>query len=141
MFAALQPETKSADASSSAKKRILIIDDEAPIRIVVKACLEISGIWEVWVAASGLEGLETIKTEQFDVILLDLIMPEMDGFTFLRNLRAYPSTNCIPVVLLTATAHLVNAKQAEQLGVVGIIAKPFQPLRLTSQILEALQAS
>ncbi|WP_088889129.1 response regulator [Leptolyngbya ohadii] len=150
MFAVIQPKIGSAEAVSPLKKRILVVDDEAPIRLAVRACLELSGIWEVRLAASGAEGLEMLKMELFDVILLDVMMPKMDGFTFLQTLRSPKNTAArepdssnshVPVILLTATAHLVDAGQAEQLGVVAVIAKPFQPMNLTSQIVETLQSS
>jgi CheY-like chemotaxis protein len=141
MFAAILDNQSLAESPPPAKKRILLVDDEAPIRLAVQICLELNNQWEVLVATSGQEGLEMAAIEQPDVILLDIVMPEMDGLTFLQRLRSHPSTRFIPVVLLTATAYLIGATLLKQLDVSGVIAKPFQPLLLESQILEALRSS
>ncbi len=141
MFAAILDNQSRSESHSPAKKRILLVDDEAPIRLAVQICLELNNHWEVLVAASGREGLEMAVIEQPDVILLDIVMPEMDGLTFLQKLRSSPSTRSIPVVLLTATAYLIGANLLEQLDVSGVIAKPFQPLLLERQILETLRSS
>ena len=141
MFAAILDNQSRAASPSAEKQRILLVDDEAPIRLAVQICLELNNHWEVLVAASGREGLEMAVIEQPDVILLDIVMPEMDGLTFLQKLRSHPSTHSIPVVLLTATAYLIGANLLEQLDVSGVIAKPFQPLLLERQILETLRSS
>jgi len=141
MFAAILDNQSRAESPSPTKKRILLVDDEAPIRLAVQICLELNNHWEVLVAASGREGLKMAVSEQPDVILLDIVMPEMDGLTFLQKLRSSPSTRSIPVVLLTATAYLIGANLLEQLDVSGVIAKPFQPLLLERQILETLRSS
>lgn len=90
-------------------KRILVIDDEAPIREVVAASLQKLGGWEVVLAASGREALQQIDITPPDAIVLDVIMPEMDGLTFLKYLRADPVAQSIPVVLLTANSYLFDA--------------------------------
>lgn len=119
-------------------KRILIVDDEVHVREVVQTCLETLGGWNVLSAASGREGLVRAKAEQPDAILLDVMMPGMDGFAFLRQLRANPATQDIPVVLLTAMAYRFNQQQLTELGVRGAITKPFNPVSLTDQIAQAL---
>lgn len=119
-------------------KRILIIDDEVHLLEVVQICLETLGGWDVLPAASGREGLLRAQLEQPDAILLDMMMPEMDGVAFLGQLQANPMTQDIPVVLLTAIAHRLDPEQLSSLGVRGAIAKPFNPLSLTSEIAEAL---
>lgn len=115
-------------------KRILIIDDEAHVREVVQTCLEILGNWDVLSAASCCEGLDRAQAEQPDAILLDVIMPEQDGFAFLRQLRSNPVTQGIPVLLLTAMAHELNRQLLPALGVRVAIAKPFNPLSLIEEI-------
>ena len=135
------PIPRKATPEAAIKKQIMIVDDDAPVRMVVQACLELDGRWEVLPAASGQQGLDIARAVPLDVILLDVIMPEMDGFTFLKRLLSLPTTYPVPVILLTATAHLVDPKQAEQLGIVGTIAKPFEPLSLANQILEILKLS
>lgn len=87
-------------------KRVLVIDDEADVRTVVQGCLEDIAGWSVITAASGQEGLAQVMTSQPDAILLDLMMPEMNGFTFLKNLRTQLKERSIPIVLLTAKVNL-----------------------------------
>jgi CheY-like chemotaxis protein len=119
-------------------KRILVIDDEANVRIVVRTCLEILGEWEVLLAASGYEGLFLAQTERPDAILLDVMMPRMDGVAFVRELQANPELRAIPVVFLTAQADLTQPREFQALGVKGAIAKPFNPLTLHEQIATSL---
>jgi CheY-like chemotaxis protein len=123
---------------ATATKRILIIDDDAHIREVVRACLETLGGWDVLSAASAPEGLCKAKAERPDAILLDLMMPGMDGWTFLRKLRSEPRNREIPVVLLTAIAYSFERQQLRELGVLATIAKPFEPLSLTDQMARVL---
>ncbi len=119
-------------------KRILIIDDEAHVREVVQTCLEMLGNWDVLAAASCCEGLDRAQAEQPDAILLDVIMPEQDGFAFLRQLRSNPVTQGIPVLLLTVMAHELNRQLLPALGVRVVIAKPFNPLSLIDEISKVL---
>ncbi len=119
-------------------KRILIIDDEDAIREVMQGCLEELGPWEVLTAGSGREGLHLAQTEQPDGILLDVSMPEMNGFEVLRGLRETPETEHIPVLLLTATIQLDKQINLVQWGVADIILKPFSPFEVIDQIAAAL---
>lgn len=112
-------------------RRVLLIDDEADIREVAQLSLEIVARWDVRTAGSGPEGLERAAAEQPDAILLDVMMPDMDGRTTYRLLQANPSTQHIPVILLTACL-LPGDPLCQQ--VVAVIPKPFDPLRLASQI-------
>ena len=121
-----------------ATKQILIVDDEAHVREVVQTCLETLGGWKVLPASSSWDGLLKAQTEQPDVILLDVMMPEMDGFSFLRQLQSNTVTRHIPVILLTAIAYQFNRQQLAQLGVRTAIAKPFNPVLLTHQIARAV---
>lgn len=106
--------------------RLLLIDDEADIREVTQMSLEIDG-WQVLVAASGPEGIATAMEEQPDAILLDVMMPGLDGPTTLRMLRAEERTSSIPVVFLTAKAQSGEQRQLHEFGASGVIAKPFDP--------------
>ncbi len=119
-------------------KRILIIDDEVHIREVVQTCLEALGGWDALPVASGREGLVKAEVEQPDAILLDVMMPDMDGYTFLQQLQANPVTQGIPVILLTAMAHRLDQQQLLVLGVKAAIAKPFNPVSLINEIASAL---
>jgi CheY-like chemotaxis protein len=115
-----------------------VVDDEANVRCVVQACLENLAGWEVLLAASGQEGLVIANIEQPDAILLDGMMPEMDGIAFLQHLQANPAINSIPVVFLTAKASLTVPTCYLPLGAKGAIAKPFNPLTLATQIANIL---
>jgi CheY-like chemotaxis protein len=118
-------------------KRILIVDDEAPIRAVLQASLKHFGNWEVVEATSGQEGLYQAANYQPDVILLDVRMPQMDGVEVLHQLRQNALTNAIPVVFLTADPVLLNWNQLASLGVVAILEKPFDSQVLPNQITNA----
>lgn len=115
-------------------KRILIVDDEERIREVVRACLEDLGGWETIVAESGEEGLLKAESEALDAILLDVSMPDLDGFTFFQRLQENPATRSIPVILLTAKVLPRDRDRFAQMGVAGVITKPFNPVTLPEQI-------
>ena len=117
-----------------ATKRVLIIDDEADVRAVVQGCLEELAGWDVVTATSGQEGLAKAIAEQPDGIVLDVMMPGMDGFAFLRELRKRPEGRSIPVVLLTAKINPTDPQVIFELNIKGIISKPFDPFTLTDQI-------
>jgi two-component system, OmpR family, alkaline phosphatase synthesis response regulator PhoP len=115
-------------------RRILIIDDEYDIRAVAQLTLKTVGGWEVMSASSGQEGLIKAATEQPDVILLDVMMPEMDGIETFRALQADPATQSIPVILMTAKVQASEQRRFAELDVVGIITKPFKAMKLPEQI-------
>lgn len=119
-------------------RRILIIDDEYDIRAVARLTLKTIGGWEVLLAASGSEGLAKAANEQPDVILLDVMMPDMDGIETFRALQANPSTQSIPIILMTAKVQPAEQRQFAELGVAGIIAKPFKAMKLPGQIAKTL---
>ncbi|OLP19072.1 two-component system response regulator [Leptolyngbya sp. 'hensonii'] len=119
-------------------KRILIVDDEADIRTVAQASLEIMGDWEVITAASGHEGIAKAETEKPDLILLDVMMPDIDGPTAFLQLRANPQTQNIPVVLLTAKVQAADQRRFADLGVTAVFAKPFDPVTLSDDLMAIL---
>lgn len=119
-------------------KRILIIDDEYRIREVTKLALEMMAGWEVLLAASGEEGLSIAALENPDAILLDMMMPDMDGTVTLTKLQANSATRHIPVILLTAKVQINVQPQYTELGIRAVITKPFDPLTLANEIVEAL---
>lgn len=119
-------------------KRILVIDDEDVIQEVVQGCFEDVAGWEVLLASSGQEGLEQVIAEQPDAIVLDEMMPGMDGIAFLKQLRANDDTPSIPVVLLTAKVDLADPQLLQELGVVDAIAKPFDAIALVERVAEVL---
>ena len=118
-------------------RRVLLIDDEDDIREVAQLSLEMVGRWEVLTASSGAEGIERAAEHHPDAILLDVMMPGMDGPTTFKCLRANPATCDIPVVLLTAK---IFDSTTDRNGLEGItvIGKPFDPMRLPAQIASAL---
>ncbi|HEY9657296.1 MAG TPA: response regulator [Allocoleopsis sp.] len=115
-------------------KCILIVDDEERIREVVRACLVKLAKWEAITVASGLEAIQTALVEQPDAILLDVSMPGMDGIETLQHLQENPQTQAIPVIFLTAKVQPLEQIQYQQLGVAGLIVKPFDPLQIAQEI-------
>lgn len=120
-------------------KRVLVIDDEKNLCTIIQACLENLGGWDVLTALSGSEGLLKAQTQKPDAILLDVMMPDMDGFTLFQELQNNSATQAIPVILLTAKVQSVDLKQFSQLGIAGVIAKPFDPLTLAEQVASLLE--
>ncbi len=118
--------------------RVLIIDDEDDIREVAALSLEATAGWTILTASSGREGIETAAREKPDAILMDVMMPEMDGPTTFKHLQANPATASIPVVLLTAKVQGVDQRRFAGLGVAAVLFKPFDPLTLASQISDVL---
>lgn len=114
--------------------RILIIDDEEDIREVAALSLETVAGWQVITANSGAQGLARAIEHQPDAILLDVMMPGMDGPTTFRELRNNPATARIPVLLLTAKVQSTDQKRFADLGVEAVLFKPFDPLTLSDQI-------
>ncbi|BAZ40451.1 response regulator receiver protein [Calothrix sp. NIES-4101] len=119
-------------------KQILVIDDEDDIRQLIQTCLEIMGGWKVLTATSGNQGLILAQSSQPDAILLDVMMPDMDGLTTFQKLQANQTTKHIPVIFLTARGRANNECFFSNLGVKGIISKPFNPQRLAVQVEAAL---
>jgi two-component system, OmpR family, alkaline phosphatase synthesis response regulator PhoP len=119
-------------------KRLLIIDDEESIQTVVQFGLKIAAGWEVLVASSGREGIARAQAEQPDMILLDVMMPEMDGLATFQELRQHDKTRSIPVILLTAKAQASEKRIFDTVGVNGVITKPFNSLDLAKQICKIL---
>ena len=118
--------------------RILIIDDEDDIREVAALSLESVAGWQVVVASSGAQGLARAVEHRPDAILLDVMMPGMDGPTTFRELRRNPATAKIPVLLLTAKVQSTDQRRFADLGVDAVLFKPFDPMTLSQQISSAL---
>ncbi len=119
-------------------KRILVIDDEVAIRTVIKITLEVVGEWTVFTAASAAEGFAIAEDQQPDAILLDIMMPDVDGLTLCQWLRKSPIACSIPIFLITAKMNPISAAQFEQLGISAVFAKPFEPLQLSDRIAKIL---
>jgi CheY-like chemotaxis protein len=119
-------------------RRILIIDDEDDIRQVAALSLETVAGWDVIVASSGAQGLLRAAEHMPDAILLDVMMPGMDGPTTFRELRKNPVTAKIPVLLLTAKVQGADQRRFADLGVEAVLLKPFDPLTLSTQMEKVL---
>ena len=119
-------------------RRILIIDDEDDIREVAALSLEATAGWEILTASSGAEGIDIASAEQPDAILMDVMMPGVDGPTTFARMQQTPAISHIPVLLLTAKVQGVDQRRFAGLGLAGILFKPFDPLTLADQISEIL---
>ena len=115
-------------------KRILFIDDEDDIKTLAQFCLETEAGWSMMSAASGAEGIAIAQAEQPDAILLDAMMPDLDGLQTIARLLDNPETKNIPVVFITAKAQASDRRRFYQAGAKGVINKPFDSLTLASQI-------
>ena len=120
------------------EKNILLIDDEETIQEVVQVGIEIEAGWQVAIASSGQEGITLAQNQQPDAILLDVMMPDMDGIATLSQLKANIKTRTIPVIFLTAKTQAAEEDQFQSLGVVDVITKPFNSMTLASQIAKIL---
>lgn len=119
-------------------KRILVIDDEDGVREIIQFSLEAAAGYSVLTATSGSEGLAKAAAEQPDAILLDVMMPDMDGPETFGKLQANAATAEIPTIFLTAKAQISEQQQFIDLGVAGVLTKPFKPQHLANQIAEIL---
>lgn len=122
-------------------RRVLLVDDEPDIRRIGQLSLQRVGRWEVALASSGAEALVVAERERPDVILLDVMMPVEDGPTTLGRLREQPGTAAIPVIFMTAKVLQHEVQRWRELGAVGVIPKPFDPMTLPAEVLRVLAAA
>lgn len=120
------------------RKLILLIDHETSVRMVLHVCLSRLGGWDVLSVGSVQRGFETLATQNPDAILLDAPMLETNDFTFVQQIKNSSFSRSIPILLITAKAHWFSRQTLEEAGIVGAIAKPFNPITLPSQIAELL---
>ena len=120
-------------------KRILIVDDEDDIREVAQVSLELVGQYDVMTASNGRAGIVSARTQRPDAILLDVMMPGLDGPATLAELKADPLTRDIPVVFLTAKTQAAERTRLSELGAAGILVKPFDPLKLAGDVATTLR--
>ena len=119
--------------------KTLIVDDEAPIRLLCKVNLEAEGI-EVLEAEDGVAGLEAARREKPDAILLDVMMPGLNGWNVAEQLLADEATSAIPIIFLTARADLRDRVRGMDAGGLDYITKPFNPLELAKLVREVVDA-
>jgi CheY-like chemotaxis protein len=136
-----RPQRDAADGrghASVAGKRVLVVDDEAPVRMICSFNLAAAGL-EVDEAIDGDDALAAIRQRRPDLVLLDVMMPNRDGWAVAAELHADPRTRDIPIVFLTARVDDVDRQRAQQLGAVGYITKPFDPIVLAARLETVLE--
>jgi two-component system, OmpR family, response regulator len=113
---------------------LLYVDDDADIREIVEMSLGLDGSMRVSSSAGGEPALASMRSERPDLVVLDVMMPGMDGPAILERMRADPELRHIPVIFMTAKASSQEAARFRDLSAIGVIAKPFDPMALGSQV-------
>jgi len=121
--------------------KVLLVDDEDDIRRIAALSLAAVGEMDVCEASSGPSAIERARRESPDVVLLDMMMPGMDGIATFRALRAQPETARTPVVFLTAKSVSLEEERVRELGACGVLLKPFDPMALPRLLKELLHGS
>ena len=121
--------------------KILYVDDADDIREIAQISLELEPGFEVCLCSSGAQALDKAAVWQPDLILLDVMMPEMDGPETLRRLAADDQTAAIPVAFITARTQTHQVERYRTMGAVAVIAKPFDPMKLASDVMELLRSN
>jgi CheY-like chemotaxis protein len=128
------------DMTQQAGKRVLVVDDEKFVRELIKIKLGRCGLI-VTEATNGLEGVEMAQSLKPDIILMDVMMPKMNGFEACEKLKSNPDTARIPIVMLTARGEQMNLEKGLSLGAADYMSKPFSPQKLAELVIEILQRS
>ena len=126
--------TAEAGSHGVVVRRVLVVDDDEDILEVAQMSLEVVGGWTVTTAGDGQQALDVARREQPDAIVMDAMMPVMDGPTAAVALRADPATAGIPVVLLTASVQPAERAALAELPVAGVLGKPFDPMLLPAEL-------
>ena len=113
--------------------RVVLIDDDPDLRKLVKLTLEFTAGWQVTAAADGETGIAAVRTERPDLAIVDIMMPDMDGYQVCRRLKDDPSTRAVPVVFLTARKEL-DEEKVRACGAHGVVVKPFEPDLLADEL-------
>ena len=121
---------------ADAKKKILIVDDEPSVRRLSRKIL--SNTFDVVEAEDGRQAIEIAVTQQPDVILMDMMMPRMDGLSACHAIKKDPTTKSIPVIMVTVIGFELNIKLSQQMGATGYVTKPFSSQDLLDKIAEVL---
>ena len=122
-------------------KTVLLVDDEDDIREVAQMSLEVTAGWTILEANCGEDGVTKAQDSQPDAILLDVMMPDMDGPSTFLKIREIPALAETPVILMTAKVQASDLEQFKALGVSGVIPKPFDPMSLAEQVKKILNWS
>jgi CheY-like chemotaxis protein len=120
------------------KKKVLIVDDEPNVRRLSHKIL--SNKFDIVEAEDGIQAIDVATAQKPDVILMDMMMPKMDGLTACHVIRNDPATKSIPVIMVTAIGFELNIKLSEQMGAAGYVTKPFSPQDLLDTIAQVLAA-
>jgi DNA-binding response OmpR family regulator len=123
--------------SDMANARILVVDDDQVIQQLLKVNLELEG-YEVEVASDGEEALQSFGAFQPNLVLLDIMMPKLDGWEVSRRLKDDPGGNSVPIVLLSARAQDSDVKRGSEIGVAAYVTKPFDPIALLDLVAKLL---
>jgi len=121
------------------KKKALIVDDEPNVRRLLHTIL--SKTFDVYEAEDGRQAIEMANTQKPDVVLMDMMMPKMDGLTACHMIKNDPATKSIPVIMVTAIGFELNIKLSQQMGASGYITKPFSTEELLDKIAQVLTAA
>ena len=119
-------------------KKILVADDEEDVKIIMQLYLESKG-YEIVTSYDGLDTLDKVKTEKPDLILLDVMMPVIDGFEVCKKLKDSPDTASIPIVMVSAASHAESKQRGLDAGAVEYIVKPFEPDHLVEVVRKILK--
>ena len=130
-------ECGSTGHADKLMKRLLIVDDEANIRLVVKEYAEFEG-YEVAEAEDGMQAVELVKTQDFDVIIMDIMMPRLDGFSACKEIKKYKN---IPVIMLSARGEEYDKLFGFELGIDDYVVKPFSPKELMARVKAVIKRS
>jgi len=122
-------------------ERVLMVDDDPSIRKIGELCLSKVGKWQVLMASSGQEALQIGPAFNPDVIILDVMMPGMDGPTTLKLLQENDAISKTPVIFMTAKVQTHEIESYSSLGAAGVIGKPFDPMKLPAEINEILTSA
>lgn len=122
-------------------RHILHVEDDADIREIALLSLEFAGDFEVTQCASGEEALKALETLQPDILLLDVMMPGMNGVQLLANIRAIDALNSVPAIFMTARVQGTELQSLYDVGAIGVIAKPFDPVELGNEINNLIEKS
>jgi two-component system, OmpR family, response regulator len=120
---------------------IMYVDDEPDIREIVEMSLGLSGEFNVTLCESGAKALQLLPSVSPDLVLLDVMMPGLDGPATLARMRAQESTRQVSVVFMTAKALPQEIERFMKLGAIGVISKPFDPMKLTQKVKEIWQSA
>jgi len=128
---------RDIDGSSAGSRalRILVVEDDPGMRLLCSVNLELAG-FSVALASTGLEGLERTRHEHFDLVLLDVMLPDLGGLDVAERLRSAPGTAQLPIVFFSARASRADIEQGRLAGAIDYIVKPFDPLTLADRLLD-----